>query len=105
MFFQVIIIGLVNFFVSLTYIIIQRLPVSLPISLFGTLGWLMSQGMTAVVYLVVNKSIRQTIFKRLGLYSGRITQTTVYTNHPSTHLSSAQKQSSQNEKQEMEIHI
>jgi hypothetical protein len=42
--------------------------------LIGTSGYLISQGIASVVYLTVNKSIRNTVFRKLGLRSMKVRQ-------------------------------
>ncbi|KAI6171016.1 hypothetical protein M3Y97_01096200 [Aphelenchoides bicaudatus] len=55
---QVIFVGLINFMTSLVYIIIQQFPLTFSTTLTATIGYLFSQGMTSVVYLCINRSIR-----------------------------------------------
>jgi hypothetical protein len=48
------------------------MPIQLITSLIGTVGWFMTQGITSIVYLTMNKSLRNAIFRKLGICRGRI---------------------------------
>jgi hypothetical protein len=71
-YFQVIVIGLINFTASGIYDVIQLFPISLKTTLLGTGAWFLSQGMTSVVYLLINKNIRYRVLRKFGFRSAHI---------------------------------
>jgi hypothetical protein len=70
----VVFIGLINFTASLIYDAMQYFPLSLTTTLFGTITWFLSQGMNAIIYLIINRSIRKIILKKVGLHRGQTSQ-------------------------------
>lgn len=66
---QVICIGIINFSTSLSYAVIQAIPPNRYANLGANIGYAMTQGVTGVIYLCFNRSIRKIIWKKLGCHN------------------------------------
>ncbi|KAI6233339.1 hypothetical protein M3Y99_00927700 [Aphelenchoides fujianensis] len=62
---QIICVGTIHFFASLSYVCIQSLPANFFLLLLASTFYLLSQGTPPVIYLVVNRSLRNLLVKRL----------------------------------------
>uniref|UniRef100_A0A914QV93 7TM_GPCR_Srx domain-containing protein n=1 Tax=Panagrolaimus davidi TaxID=227884 RepID=A0A914QV93_9BILA len=60
-FFQVLIVSLLNFFIALLYVYEQYFPTPKILMAVSEVGWLCIHGVPAVIYLFLNKSIRKRV--------------------------------------------
>ncbi|KAI6177870.1 Serpentine Receptor, class T [Aphelenchoides bicaudatus] len=84
---QVICVGVIHFMASSLYVFIQYVHVDSVITMIASTFYLLSQGFPSVIYLCVNRTVRNLVLSTLGLHKRQLA--TILPNNEPLNLSSS----------------
>uniref|UniRef100_A0A914QZ14 Uncharacterized protein n=1 Tax=Panagrolaimus davidi TaxID=227884 RepID=A0A914QZ14_9BILA len=70
-FFQVLILSLLNFFVATVYCYLQSFPIPVIVMKITHMGWLCNHGLPSIINITLNATIRKEVFKVLKIQKYR----------------------------------